>query len=189
MRLPRHQTHGFTLVELLVVLLIIGLLALAVGLSIGARSVEDKLDAESLRIERLVQLAADEALASGLDLGLRQTEEGFDFVEPDGSTGGWAVVRHSPFTPRAIQPPFELELLIDGEPVEPVAPAPAIEAQEDQNEASKKAEKILPAVLILSSGEMTPFVMDLFVPEIAVRYRIEGNLLGQLSRLRLEDET
>tara|TARA_R110000787_G_scaffold13918_44_gene43365 strand:- start:976 stop:1554 length:579 start_codon:yes stop_codon:yes gene_type:complete len=185
--------QGFTLMELMVVTLIIGVLAVAISLSSGGRAVEDRMEADAKRVERLLRLASDEALAKGIELGMRQTTEGFDFLTPDPQSGQWSVIRDGMFRPRQISGPFELELRIEGRLIKPVE-ALEFDADSDEdnfeNEASKKKEgpAIEPVILILSTGEMTPFLLDLKLPGKAAYYQIEGNILGQIMTTRQEEK-
>ena len=193
-RLPRQPlsnptpARGFTLIEVLVVLLIIGVLATLVSLSVSGRAVDDRMEAETRRLERLMQLAADEAQAKGLELGFRITDEGLEFLSPNNGGSGWAVVQEGLFRPREIPPPMQLELHIDGRRQKPV--------QTSDDEASTsvrgldldQSERIEPQVLILSSGEVTPFTLDVVLPENPAFYRVEGNALGQFHYERLQRE-
>ena len=62
---------GFTLLELLVVMVIIGVLATLVSLTVSGRAVDDRMQAESRRLEQLLQLASDEAQAQHAREGQR----------------------------------------------------------------------------------------------------------------------
>jgi hypothetical protein len=58
------------------------------------------------------------------------------------------------------------------------------------NEAHKKAEdEVKPQVLILSTGEMTAFTLDLKLKSYRSYYRLEGDELGGLKSDRYQDKT
>lgn len=190
MRAPRGAS-GFTLLELLVVMVIIGVLAGMVSLSVSGRAVEDRMQAESRRMMELVRLASDEAQAKGIEIGLRQTVEGMQFLTLD-ERGRWTVVREGLFRPRQVPPPFMIELRVDGRLVKPVVPEPP-ESTDTKSDASLRLSRDddaravpEPQVLILSSGEMTPFALDVRLPDSAVYYRVEANALGALTSARQE---
>lgn len=186
------QSSGFTLLELLVVMVIIGVLATLVSLSVSGRAVDDRMHAESRRLEELLRLASDEAQAKGLELGFRQTTEGFEFLTPDSESARWVVLADGIFRPRQVPEPFYLELRVEGRVLRPVAPAasPDDEAQAATGEARKDDERrIEPQVLILSSGEMTAFTLDLKLKDHAQFYRVEGSELGELKLQRQEDKS
>ena len=191
-----HRSGGFTLLEILLVMVIIGVLATMVSLSISGRAVDDRMQAESRRVEELLRLASDQAQALGIELGLRQTTAGFEFLTPDAASGEWDVIEDGTFRRRQVEAPFYLELRVDGRLVPPAKPAPVAaptKAEEDDDEKDERAKKkdkdeenrLEPQILILSTGEMTAFTLDLRLKDVATTYRVEGNALGELTSERL----
>lgn len=194
------SSSGFTLIEIMVVMVIIGVLATLVSLSISGRAVDDRMQAESRRLQQLLRLASDEAQAKGLEIGLRQTLDGFEFLVPDPAGARWNVLQEGPFRPRQVPAPFYLELRVDGRVVRPVRPAPRPTADDSNADEDKQAkgstgddpdrkdpDAIEPQVLILSTGEMTPFTLDLRLKDLRTYYRIQGNALGELDSQRLQE--
>lgn len=193
-RRPRRRPSGFTLLELLVVMVIIGVLATLVSLAVSGRAVDDRMQAESRRMEELLRLASDEAQAKGLELGFRQTTEGFEFLTPDTDSPRWIVVADGMFRPRQVPAPFFLELRVDGRLLRPSPPSAKLDAEKDkEKEDPRKKEdpskRIEPQVLILSSGEMTAFTLDLKLKGNPQFYRVEGSELGELKSQRQVEET
>lgn len=197
---------GFTLLEILVVMVIIAVLAGLVSLSVSGRAVDDRMEAEARRLEQLIRIASDEAQAKGVELGFRHTPKGFEFVTPDSSSGGWTLLEDGMFRPREVLAPFYIELRIDGRVVPPVPPAPPGSDKEDQaeqdadetagrspsgeteEEMRKKSDATQPQILILSTGEMTAFTLDLKLKDLPTFYRLEGNALGELRTQRAVEE-
>ena len=66
-----RPTSGFTLLELLVVLLIVGILVSLLTLSVGLVGADSAQRREAERIEALVQLAGEETMLHGIEMGLR----------------------------------------------------------------------------------------------------------------------
>jgi general secretion pathway protein H len=195
--------NGFTLIELLVVLVIIGVLATLVSLSVSGRATDDRMQAESRRLEQIFRLASDEAQVNGVELGFRHTTDGFDFLTLDAG-GNWVPIPEGPFHPRLVPAPFYLELRVEGRLIKPIvaeAPvAPSDKAKDKDgdgkahkffdNEAHKKAEnKVLPQVLIMSTGEMTAFTLDLKLKDYRSYYRLEGDEVGGLKSERYQDKS
>ena len=57
-------------------------------------------------------------------------------------------------------------------------------SSDEDKEKEDEATKLKPQVLMLPGGQMTPFTLDLKAPNYPVSIRIEGNLLGQVTRER-----
>lgn len=198
------SSAGFTLLEIMVVMVIIAVLATLVSLSVSGRAVDDRMEAESRRLEQLFRIASDEAQAKGVEIGFRHTPQGFEFVTPDTRSDRWRLIEEGMFRPREVPAPFYLELRIDGRVVAPLPPAPQQSDDEDarddepgagrstarqsEEEERKKSEATQPQVLILSTGEMTAFTLDLKLKELPTFYRLEGNALGELRSQRSVEE-
>jgi general secretion pathway protein H len=163
---PGTAESGFTLLEIMMVALIIGILASFAVLSIGSRSIEDRLQLEARRLNQLLVYAADEAVQQGVEIGFLQVPEGYAFLAL-GPDGLWAPVEgDGPLRQRELAPPFYLELHVEGRPV-----APALEGTED----------LAPHVVLLSSGEITPFSLILRAGGLAGHYQLEGDALGRFT--------
>ncbi len=91
---------GFTLLELLVVVAIIGIVALTVSLSVGSR--EGRLvEEETTRLSALFRLAQDEARITGRTLVWEADLNGYRFRAADGeplADGGDALLRARPWS-------------------------------------------------------------------------------------------
>lgn len=189
----RRDLTGFTLIEIMVVMVIIGVLATMISLSIGGRSTDDRMQAEARRLQQLIRFAADEAQAKGLEIGLRHTPAGFEFVGLE-SGGGWSVYQDSSLRPRKIPTPFYLEMRVEGKLIPPAAEVkPEAEQKKTEDEEADENEEeesaVKPQILLLSSGEMTPFTLDLKLKGHPAWYRVEGDVLGRLSLGRQEDKS
>ncbi len=163
----RHRAGGFTLLEILVVVVIIGVMATFALLSIGRRSVDDRLAIEARRLQELFALAADEAVLQGVELGFVQTPEGYEFLVL--KDGRWQPIEGAgPLRARALAEPFYLRLQVDGRPATPV------------RTGDPKAE-LQPQVMLLSSGDATEFTLDLKALQYDPYYRLSGDLLGRVT--------
>jgi general secretion pathway protein H len=163
LRAPR----GFTLLEVLVVVVIIGVMATLAVLSIGTRSVEDRLALEARRLQELLTLAADEAVLQGVELGFIQTPDGYEFLILKDSK--WTLLEEAgPLRARALGEPFYLRLQVDGRAVGPVRTDDA------------KVE-LKPQIVLLSSGDATEFTLDLKAQQYDPFYRLSGDLLGRMT--------
>ena len=72
--------HGFSLLELLVVIVIIAILFTFTTLAIRGTSPEELLETEAQRLDRLLQLALEEAILRGMEYGLEFTPNSYRFL-------------------------------------------------------------------------------------------------------------
>ncbi|MBI3171125.1 MAG: type II secretion system minor pseudopilin GspH [Hydrocarboniphaga effusa] len=167
--------HGFTLFELLIVIVIIGIMASFAVLSLGSRALDERLDTEARRLNELIALAAEEAVLQGTELGFIQTADGYAFLVL--KEGKWLPLEdNGALRPRALNEPFYLELRMEDRPV--------AAAKLDDEKVELK-----PQVLLLSSGEATAFRLDLHARNFAVYFQLEGDVLGRLKLERKEPES
>ncbi|AQT09630.1 MULTISPECIES: GspH/FimT family pseudopilin [Pseudomonas] len=99
------KQQGFTLIELMVVLVIIGIASAAVGLSIKPDPLQ-LLRKDAERLAQLLQVAQAEARADGRPITWRATAKGFAFSRHSESGGGIDDLRDDPqLRPRAWETP------------------------------------------------------------------------------------
>ena len=134
--LQADRMNGFTLVEILVVLLIISILVGVTASRLPSFVDKSDIDAEARRLELLLNMARSEAALDSVEFGFELTDDGYRFLRFDGSTQRW-LSNEAPYQARRLQEGLSLDL------------------QLSSSELSF-ASKNLPAVLILSSGETTP---------------------------------
>jgi general secretion pathway protein H len=76
---------GFTLVEMLIVLAIIGVSAGAVALSVGSVTRAPSVEAEARRLATRLQAAADDAMLGDRTIAFTVQEHGYGFATVDGA--------------------------------------------------------------------------------------------------------
>lgn len=154
-----RAARGYTLIELLVVLVIIGTLVSLAVLSTGNSSGSRELRNEAERLAALIGVLADEAVLDGQEYGLLVNAEGYRVLSYDNLSGTWtdAATQKEHRTPATLR----LVLELDGEALK----LPEPEKAEDQpglaKNSEEKKEPVVPQLLILSSGELSPFRLRL----------------------------
>jgi general secretion pathway protein H len=156
--------RGFSLLELLVVVVIVGIISAIYTLSFGVLDEDRELQRELERLGAVLELASEESMMYGREMGVRFFSNHYEFSRlditgPDGPE--WIVFNEDVLRARQLDPRLALEL--------------EIESQEIllRPELGKK-EKYQPQVFIYSSGEITPFTLSI---------RPESNSEGQTIRV------
>lgn len=174
-----RRSAGFTLLELMVVLVIIGIILSFAVLSLGGDDYAELMEQETHRMITLLGLASDEAVLRGDELAVLFTEDGYSFLILDDQrqwrlTGDDGLLK-SYTLPKGV----DLRLEIEGEP--PILTAAAADVEEQLADKADEDEELQPQVFILSSGEMTPFTVTFMSSQSRTRYHLTASLLGSLS--------
>lgn len=155
--------RGFTLVELLVVIVIISIMLGYLVVSIGGNGPDKILKDEANRISTLVQMASEQALLQRSELGLYIGEERYQFFQL--RDGEWTPLGDAIFRERTPSESIQLELITVN-----AAPPPEIDE-----------EKIVPQIFLLSSGEVTPFELEIKDDELEEYYSLSSTETGNIS--------
>lgn len=182
-----QRNRGFTLLELLVVLVLLGIITTLAVLAMGSGGLNRKLEQEGRRFVSLVELAGDEAILHGRELGIdfNQTEYRFLFLVE----GKWLPYRDDKiFRTRTLPDTAFYQLFIDGLPVGLPEQFDLDSGQGETGEPdSLSAPPLKPQLFILSSGERNAFELQLLTQENA-HYQISGDILGELLMNKLSVE-
>jgi general secretion pathway protein H len=189
-RTIRFKYSGFTLLEVMLVLLIMGLATGAVVLSYTGESGRDLLKKQTQRFQVVFNMASDYAVLNQRQLGLRVEDDNnsYFFMYLD-ETQKWQKLEFdNTFAEHQLPELFSLELFLTGLPWETDKSlfssgvfdeelSVSNDAVEIGNEEEKELEP--PQVFIFSSGEITPFSVTLayepeFGNELPSYYRING---------------
>jgi general secretion pathway protein H len=170
-RFSRATQRGFSLLELLVVIAIIGILVGAVVLSIGAVGPDREAEQEVQRLRGLIDLLHEDALMQSRDYGLMLTTGGYRFYVYDYKQLKWIQIAGDRLLEEhAVRNQLELGLALDGKDVKLEKKFETIDREKDP----------VPQVMILSSGELTPFELGVSRDGANGHYALTGELDGKL---------
>ena len=168
------RSKGFTLIEILVVLVIMAVVISLAVLSFGTTGRDAQLDEESRRIQGLVDILHERALLEGRDFGLRIEPAGYGFVVYSADRDLWLPLtdehefRHRDL-PKGVT--FQLELDSVTVVLKPI----------DQGISSGDSPPP-PQVAIAASGEGTPFRLTLLRDGTTAKASVDGDALGKVTR-------
>ncbi|MET0081368.1 MAG: type II secretion system minor pseudopilin GspH [Sedimenticola sp.] len=158
---------GFTLLELLVVVLIIGLVSGFATLSVGSIGSDRQLKTEAQRIVHRFTLAMQESILQGRPVGVTLNPTGYGFLVA--LRDGWAAP-DTGFSSRGGSLPETWRLVkLAGE-----------NAGSNLN-GSKQNNRPVPDLLFLPTGEISPFELRLHDPNAESHIRITGLASGQIN--------
>ncbi len=147
---PCSRAGGFTLLEMLVVVFIIGIMAAMFTLSVGVAGGTDReLRREAERLETLLALALEDASFQSRELGLRLYPGRYEFSVFDRGDlfdpkdDKWERISGDVFAPRELPKVFALELEIEGR---------AVNLERSEKDVEKKYQ---PQLFIFSSGDLS----------------------------------
>ena len=90
------HARGFTLIEILVVVVIVGLLAVGAVLAIGTSQRDDALETEAQRLDALITYVREHAELTTHEFGLRCEGDRYAFLAFDLRRGLWRAAEEDP---------------------------------------------------------------------------------------------
>jgi general secretion pathway protein H len=169
------RSKGFTLVEILVVVVIMAIVIGLAILSIGTTGRDTQLDEESRRIEGLVGLLHERALLEGRDFGVRIEPSAYEFVVYDLRRDRWLTLdQEHEFRHRELPKGLSFQLELDSQ----VVVIKAIDRT-----LSSDAPPPGPQLAIAASGEGTPFRLTLLRDGTTAKATVDGDALGKITRV------
>jgi general secretion pathway protein H len=151
MRGARHTgvaAAGFTLIEILVVVLIIAVISSGMLLAVSVTGRDRELEKESDRLQALVTYAREQAELQTREYGVMFQDDGYEFLAYDMRRAAWrSVFEDDALGARKLPDGLGVKLIVDARPVVLTRP--------------KDATDKTPQVMIFSNGDLTAFAATL----------------------------
>ena len=164
---------GFTLLEMLVVLVIMGIIVSVATLSI--HSGENQAEIEANRFAVLVRLAQEQAILTTAEYAVQFEPGSYFFVRlVKGKWGG--IEDDEVLRRRSLPEEIELEIVLDGEKAAITPPV------EDQTAFDQQ----IPRLYLLSSGEFSPFSVTFLNRFARIAMAVRGTMLEGVTVSEIE---
>lgn len=162
---------GFTLMEVLVVIVIIGVIVSAATLSFGVLGGDREAEDESRRVWALLQQAREEAELQGIDVGVYLAASSYEFLRFDPRRGAWLPIHgDSLYVPRELPEGLRFRAWLEAREIVLQPRLPERSTYEDDGDAQDErareeededddedGDERPPQIVVMSSGEIMPF--------------------------------
>ncbi|MBS0612412.1 MAG: type II secretion system minor pseudopilin GspH, partial [Proteobacteria bacterium] len=164
---------GFTLIEILVVLVIISVVIAFAIMNVGVTGRDSAIDDENRRIEGLMGLLQERAALEGHDFGLLVEPAAYQFVVYRPRRQRWENFdEEREFRRRELPKGLSFELQMDSR---------TIVIKERDQQLSGDAPQVSPQIIIAASGEGTPFKLTVLRAGTSNRASVSADAFGKLT--------
>jgi general secretion pathway protein H len=179
---PARAQHGFTLLEILVVIVIIGVMVSMATLSIGLLGADRQVEEETRRFWAVLRQAREEAELQAIDLAIFVGTTDYEFLRFDTRRTEWQpVVDDKLYAQRTLPEGLRFRLWMEGREIV-LKPGLPDRSKKDEN------QKWPPQLTVLSSGDVVPFELQIERDGAPALWRLTSLADGDLRIEQRKDE-
>jgi general secretion pathway protein H len=163
-----HRGTGFTLLELLVVLVVVAIMVSMAMLSFGVLGRDRQAEEESRRFWVVLQQAREESELQAEDLGIFVSADSYEYLRFEPRRDEWQVIENDElFAQRRLPEGMRFRLRVDSREI---VMKPGLPNRGDKDENKKWP----PQVMVLSSGDVMPFELEIEREGAPSLWRVTG---------------
>lgn len=179
--MPNVKANGFTLIELMLVVVLVGVMASFIQITGNNNQPDQLLKRESTRFAGVFELAAEYSMLNNIELGLLIDKTSYHFLGYDGVR--WSTLAENDIlTSYDLPQGLVITLALDDLPIEDgslFSASSFTEQDKEEGFESEDEEKIVPQVFILSGGDISPFSLSFHFDDEQgitqdISYRVTG---------------
>ena len=151
------RSRGFTLVEILVVVVIIAVITVGAVLAVGSLGQDRELEKETERLVGLLNYAKEQAELQTREFGLEVTTNSYNFLAFDPRRGLWTDIQEDDVLRlRTLPSGLALGLVVEGRTVRVDKPKLKDKSKLKDEDLAKR----VPDLMIFSNGDLTSFELS-----------------------------
>ena len=178
----RARDNGFTLLELLVVIVIIGVMVSMVTLSFGVLGGDREAEEETQRFWAVLRQAREEAELQALDLAVFVGTSDYEFLRFDTRRNEWQpVVDDKLYAQRTLPEGLRFRLWMEGREI-------VLKPGLPDRSKKEESQKWPPQLTVLSSGDVVPFELQIERDGAPALWRMTSLADGDLRVEQRKDE-
>ncbi|WP_318519330.1 type II secretion system minor pseudopilin GspH [Photobacterium leiognathi] len=179
------RSAGFTLIEIMLVLVLLATSAVAV-ISTLPDNKRDEVKEQAVRFHHLAQLLGEDAMLNGVDYGIRVEPHQYHFVQL--TQDGWQPLEGAKFyTDVKLDKAITTNVEIGGawKDKDRLFKSDSLFKNEDLfTKSDEEKKKIKPQIVVMASGEYTPFTLNFEVDGENQFWRVSADEVGNLVLLQ-----